>query len=220
MGIRTRAGAWNIDFPGVSGKAPAGGFKRCPLNLNSHNHNQHAGRPCFSLAVQIERSTSTLRYDIPGLRNRASSKCVCISCARRLLTAASVNDGRTVVRLLHIECSASDSDDNRTALYASPIARFAELGMSVSLSIFIQLPKYNGRRSTSHLCQQATSTIGSQLARLTILPAQSELDSGSSPSTAAISSSSARRFVRRVNSRSPSTKATKSAGRRRTARVR
>jgi hypothetical protein len=52
-------------------EAPAGSFTRCPPNLNSHNHNQHAGRPCFSLAVQIERSTSTLRYDISRLRNRA-----------------------------------------------------------------------------------------------------------------------------------------------------
>ena len=26
---------------------------RCPLNLKSHNHNQHAGRPCFYLAVLI-----------------------------------------------------------------------------------------------------------------------------------------------------------------------
>ena len=26
---------------------------RCPSKLNSHNHNQHAGRPCFSLAVLI-----------------------------------------------------------------------------------------------------------------------------------------------------------------------
>jgi hypothetical protein len=72
MGTRTRAGAWSIDFPGVSEKAPAGGFKRCLLNLNSHNHNQHAGRPCFSLAVQIERSTSTPRCDISRLRKRGS----------------------------------------------------------------------------------------------------------------------------------------------------
>ena len=53
-------------------EAPAGSFTRCLLNLNSHNHNQHAGRPCFSLAVLIERSTSTPRYDIVRLRNRAS----------------------------------------------------------------------------------------------------------------------------------------------------
>jgi hypothetical protein len=53
-------------------EAPAGSFTQCPLNLNSHNHNQHAGRPCFSLAVPIERSTSTLRYDISRLRDRAS----------------------------------------------------------------------------------------------------------------------------------------------------
>jgi hypothetical protein len=43
-----------------------------PFNLNSHNHNQHAGRPCFSLAVLIERLTSTPRYDISLLGNRAS----------------------------------------------------------------------------------------------------------------------------------------------------
>jgi hypothetical protein len=43
-----------------------------PCNLNSHNHNQHAGRPCFSLAVQIERSTSTLHCDISRLRNSGS----------------------------------------------------------------------------------------------------------------------------------------------------
>jgi DNA-binding transcriptional LysR family regulator len=40
--------------------------------LNSHNHNQHDSSPCFYLAVQIERPTSTRRYDISLLRNRAS----------------------------------------------------------------------------------------------------------------------------------------------------
>jgi len=50
-------------------EAPAGSSTRCPLNLNSHNHNQHAGRPCFSLAIQNERSTSALRYDIVRLGN-------------------------------------------------------------------------------------------------------------------------------------------------------
>jgi hypothetical protein len=50
-------------------EAPAASSTRCPPNLNSHNHNQHAGRPCFSLAIQIERSTSILRYDISLRRN-------------------------------------------------------------------------------------------------------------------------------------------------------
>ena len=31
IGIRTRAGAWNVDFPGVSGKAPAADFSRRPV---------------------------------------------------------------------------------------------------------------------------------------------------------------------------------------------
>ena len=39
-------------------EAPAGSLTRCLLNLNSHNHKQHAGRPCFSLAIQIERSSA------------------------------------------------------------------------------------------------------------------------------------------------------------------
>ena len=49
--------------------APAASSTRCPLNLNSHNHNQHAGRPCFSLAFLIGRTKSTLNYAI--LRFRA-----------------------------------------------------------------------------------------------------------------------------------------------------
>ena len=53
-------------------EATAGSSTRCPSNLNSHNHNQHAGRPCFSLAIQIERLTSTPHYDISRNRNRAS----------------------------------------------------------------------------------------------------------------------------------------------------
>jgi hypothetical protein len=76
-----------------------------------------------------------------------------------LLTAASVNDCRAVERPLQTERSASDVDDNRTALYAPPTARFTELGMSVSLPIFIQLQKYNGRRRSSHLCQEATRGV-------------------------------------------------------------
>jgi hypothetical protein len=46
-----------------------------------------------------------------------------------MLTAASVNDCRAVERPLQTERSASDVDDNRTALYAPPTARFTELGV-------------------------------------------------------------------------------------------
>jgi len=45
--VRRVAGAGSIDLKGVSQKAPAGEFTRCPLNLNSHNHNQHAGQAVF-----------------------------------------------------------------------------------------------------------------------------------------------------------------------------
>jgi hypothetical protein len=119
------------------------------LNLNSHNHNQHAGRPCFSLAIQIKRSTSTLRYDISRSRKLWITRRACCSCTRRLPTATSVNDDRTVVRPLQTERSASDADDNRTALYAPPTARFTELGMSVSLPILIQSRHSDGARLTS-----------------------------------------------------------------------
>src|SRR6266849_10917691 len=101
MGTRTPAGAWNIDFPGVSGKAPAGGFKRRLLNLNSHNHNQHAGQAVL-FSCRPDRAFkvySTLRY-FPPPKPCITRQCACESCASRLLTTGSVNDGRTVVRPL------------------------------------------------------------------------------------------------------------------------
>jgi hypothetical protein len=99
-----------------------------PCNLNSHNHNQHAGRPCFSLAVQIARSSLLHATIFPSSEAVHHTSGACDSCARRLLTAGSVNDGRTVVGLLKTEPLAGDADDNRTASYASPTARFTELG--------------------------------------------------------------------------------------------
>ena len=42
-------------------EAPAGYFTRCPLNLNSHNHNQHDGSPCFYLAILRRQLTSPYR---------------------------------------------------------------------------------------------------------------------------------------------------------------
>jgi hypothetical protein len=130
--------------------APAASSTRCPPNLNSHNHNQHAGRPCFSLAFQIERSTPTLRYDISRLRNSAShvsahaihAHADCSSLHRSTMTEPSGSRCKT-------ERSASDADDNRTALWVPFTARFADFGMSVSLPTFIQ--KNNGCRGTSHL---------------------------------------------------------------------
>jgi len=46
-----------------------------------------------------------------------------------------VNAGRSVMRPLQTERSASDADDYQTALYAPPTTRSTELGMSVSLPI-------------------------------------------------------------------------------------
>ena len=133
-------------------------------NPNSHNHNQHAGRPCFSLAVQIERSTSTLRYDIYRLRNRASRVS---EHAIHAHAECSPLHQSTTAEPSCARCkkkrSAGDADDNRTALYAQPTARFTELGMSVSLRIFIQLRKYNGHRGTSHLGHSTKSLRSSPL---------------------------------------------------------
>jgi hypothetical protein len=57
-GVTRLAGSGNIDLQGVSKKTPAGEFMRCPLNLNSNNHNQHDGSPCFYLAVQPSPESS------------------------------------------------------------------------------------------------------------------------------------------------------------------
>jgi hypothetical protein len=129
--------------------------RRVLWSLNSHNHNQHAGQAVlFSCRPnQAFKVYPTLRY-FPTPKQCITRQCACDSCARRLLTVASVNHGRTVVRPLQTERSASDADDNRTALYAPPTARVTELGMSLSLPIFIQLRKDNGRRRISHLCQR------------------------------------------------------------------
>jgi len=59
--VRRVAGAGSNDLKGVSQKAPAGEFTRCPLNLNSHNHNQHDGSPCFYLAILRRQLTSPYR---------------------------------------------------------------------------------------------------------------------------------------------------------------
>jgi hypothetical protein len=50
-GVIILAGSGNLDLQGVSEKAPAGEFTRCPCNPNSNNHNQHDGSPCFYLAI-------------------------------------------------------------------------------------------------------------------------------------------------------------------------
>jgi hypothetical protein len=80
---------------------------------------------------------STLRY-FPPPKPCSARQRACDSSACRLLTAASVNGRRTVVRPLQTARSAHDADDNRTALYAPPTARFTDLGMPVSLPTFIQ----------------------------------------------------------------------------------
>jgi hypothetical protein len=163
--VRPRRGKRSCSHPGTDGarivemldvlsKTYGKGFLR-ELKISNHpNHMRHDGSRRFYLAVFLERPTPAPRYDISRLTNPCIIRqCACDSCARRLPTAASVNDGRTVVRTLQTERSASDTDNNWTALYAPPTARFTELGMSASLTIFIQLQMYNGGRIASHLCQ-------------------------------------------------------------------
>ena len=81
----------------------------------------------------IDRPTSAPRCDFSFLRNRSARQRACDISAGRLLNATSVNGRRAVVRPLQTVRSASDVDDKQTALCASPTARFADLGMSVSL---------------------------------------------------------------------------------------
>jgi hypothetical protein len=101
----------------------------------------------------VERSMPIQRYDISRLRNCvAHVSAHAIHAHADCLSLHRSTYGRTVLRPLQRERSAGDADDNRTALYAPPIVRFTELGMSVSLPIFIQLRKDNGRRRISHSC--------------------------------------------------------------------
>jgi hypothetical protein len=77
MGTRTLAGLWNIDFPGVSGEAPASDFPRGRVTSTpTTTISTPAGRafplPSKSSNRAIEPSTSTLRYDISRLQNCAS----------------------------------------------------------------------------------------------------------------------------------------------------
>jgi hypothetical protein len=130
--------------PGVSGKPPAGDFsRRLVTSTPTTTISTTAGRAFISPSKSsVQRLLhATIFPDSEALHHTSIA---CDSCARRLITDASVNDGRTVVRPLQTERSASNADDNRTALYAPP----TELGMSVSLPIFIQLRKDNGRRRT------------------------------------------------------------------------
>ena len=60
-------------FPWRIGKSTSSRLLATPCNLNSNNHNQHDGSRCFYLAILIERSKPTPRYDISLLRNRASN---------------------------------------------------------------------------------------------------------------------------------------------------
>jgi hypothetical protein len=122
---------------------------------SSHHPNHMRPADGGAFISQSKSSVQSLLHAaiFPDSETLHHTSVACDSCARQLITDASVNDGRTVVRPLQTERSTSKADDNGTALYASPTERFTELGMSVSLRIFIQLRKDNGRRRTLQLCQ-------------------------------------------------------------------
>jgi hypothetical protein len=111
------------------------------LNLNSHNHNQHAGRPCFSLAVLIEGSTSTPRCDIFLPQNRVSHVC---------LHTIHVHADRSP---LHRSMTSEPSRALHGQAMPMTIARHCKHRPPHDLRIwgdllliFIQLRKYDGRR--------------------------------------------------------------------------
>jgi hypothetical protein len=118
----------------------------------------------FYLAILIQRSTSTLRYDIyfAAPKPCITRQCACDSFARRGLIAASVYDGRTVVRPLRIERSTSDADDNRMALCAPPIAR-----LLISGCRFHFRHSFNNGRITD------AATLRICASKLTLAPQQS-----------------------------------------------
>src|ERR1700730_9756466 len=101
------------------GKAISEGAQK----LKSVQPHAPSRRPCFYLAILIERSNSclALRYFPPPKPSSAPQR-ACDSSTRRLLAAASANGRRTVMRPLQTVRSISDADDIRTALCEPPIA--------------------------------------------------------------------------------------------------
>jgi hypothetical protein len=101
-------------------QAPAGSSTRCPLNQLPQPQSarwQAVLFPCHP--HRAPNVYSTPRY-FPTPKPCITRQCACDSCALQLLIAASVNDGRSVVRPSQTERTASDADDNRTPLYALP----------------------------------------------------------------------------------------------------
>ena len=97
-------------------EAPAGSSTRCPPNLNCHNHNQHAGRPCFSLAFLIGRTKSTLNYAILQFFAHEHFLSLCADCGQSppvdahavcILQAGSMHSQR--IRHVAVACSSSGS---------------------------------------------------------------------------------------------------------------
>jgi len=138
--------ARNIDFVGVSEKAPASAFAWVAVRVRIICcYASVIPRPiCEALAElfscrphRAPNVCSTLRY-FPPPKPRVARQCTCDSSARRLLKTASVKGRRTVVHPMQDVHSASDTDDNWTALCAPHAARSTDLGISGSLLIFIQ----------------------------------------------------------------------------------
>ena len=130
-------------------KAPAGEFTRCLRNPNSNNHNQHAVRPCFYLAVQTSRESSivfatadvSLRYPNPFRRSlqyeisalAESLQFVCAPIARWSIAQPLSNCYAPVANSALDQRCGRQSD----ALRALSTASFTGLGMSVSLPLFV-----------------------------------------------------------------------------------
>src|SRR6266568_4504387 len=95
--------------------------------------------PSKSSVQRLLHVTIFPRYDISLIRNRAShvnghalrAHADCSPLRRSTAAEPSPRPSQTVR-------SISDADDNQTALWGPPTARFTDLGMSVSLPTFIQ----------------------------------------------------------------------------------
>lgn len=128
-----------VEMLNVLSKTYGKGVWKGAQKLKTPQPHAPSRRRCFYLAVLIERPTSTPRYDISLLRNRAphvSAHAIhahagCSPVRRSTAAEPSPRPSQTVR-------SISDADDNQTALWAPPTARFTDLGMSVSLPTFIQ----------------------------------------------------------------------------------
>jgi hypothetical protein len=152
-------GAWIIDMMHVLSKTYGKGVWEKAQKLNTLQPYAPSRRRCFYLAVHRWGLNSPSRSIFSALRNRASHVSGPASSARRLLTAASVNGGRTVVRRRKQHALPATLMTIGQHCVRRPSHDLLIWGMPVSRPTFSRHWTYDGRRCTSHFCHFRTHAV-------------------------------------------------------------